>query len=180
MQSPWHTILNASPDLPTSEHATISNLRLASTALQALGYDALVEPYTPTRYPLYFKPTQEEQQVVHERLRREGISDETPLVVIHPGTGGEVKLWRVEGWSHIANWLAGQDRRKATDDPFATQDRHRVPNASFITQDRRKAPTQPIPSPDPYLPPARIVLTGSPKERPMLEEIAKGKIYHRS
>ncbi len=146
---------------PPAEHATISNLRLASTALQALGYNALVEPYTPARYPLYFKPTQEEHKVVHERLQRVGITDETPLVVIHPGTGGEVKLWRIEGWSHIANWLAGQDRHKAPNDPFATQD-------------RRKAPTQPIPSPDPYLLPAQIVLTGSPKEHPMLEEIAKG------
>ena len=172
--APGTPFLTQALTFPPAEHATVSNLRLASAALQALGHDALVEPYTPTRYPLYFKPTQEEQQVVHERLRREGISDETPLVVIHPGTGGEVKLWRVEGWSHIANWLAGQDRRKATDDPFAIQDRHRVPNAPFITQDRRKAPTHPPPSPDPYRPPARIVLTGSPKERPMLEEIAKG------
>src|SRR5262249_10631776 len=42
------------------------------------------------------------------------------------------------------------------------------------TQDQRKAPLLPVPSSDPDLISGRIVLTGSPKERPMLEEIAQG------
>jgi ADP-heptose:LPS heptosyltransferase len=133
--APGTPFLTQALNFPPAEHASVPNLRLASAALQTLGYDALVEPYTPARYPLYFKPTPEEEQAVHERLQREGITDETPLVVIHPGTGGTVKLWRVEGWAYIANRLAS---------------------------------TQILPAP------ARIALTGSPKERPMLEEIAQG------
>jgi ADP-heptose:LPS heptosyltransferase len=130
--APGTPFLTQALTVPSAEHATVSNLRLASTALQALGYNALVEPYTPERYPLYFKPTPEEEAVINERLQRESITDETPLVVIHAGTGGAVKLWRVEGWAYIANRLAS------------------TPDAP------------------------RIVLTGSPKERPMLEEIAQG------
>src|SRR5216110_2146125 len=136
--APGTPFLTQALTFPPAEHATVSNLRLASAALQALGYDPLVEPYTPTRYPLYFKPTQEEQATIKERLQRENITDETPLVIIHPGTGGAVKLWRVEGWANIANRLTS-------------------------------TPLGPTHSPH-----ARIVLTGSPKECPMLEEIAQG------
>ena len=136
--APGTPFLTQALTFPASEHATISNLRLASTALQTLGYDALVEPYTSARYPLYFKPTPEEQATVNERLQREGITDETPLVVIHAGTGGAVKLWRTEAWAHIANRLASTPVGLA----------HRLH--------------------------ARVVLTGSPKEHPMLEEIAQG------
>jgi ADP-heptose:LPS heptosyltransferase len=132
--APGTPFLTQALSFPPAEHASVSNLRLASAALQTLGYDGLVEPYTPTRYPLYFKPTLEEEQAIHERLQREDITNETPLVVIHPGTGGAVKLWRIEGWAYIANRLAS---------------------------------TQILPTP------ARIVLTGSPKERPMLQDIAQ-------
>lgn len=119
---------------PSAEHATISNLRLTSVGLQTLGYPALAEPYTPEHYPLHCKPTMEERQWIAERLLDAGIEQADPLVVIHPGTGGAVKLWRTEAWSHIANALTT----------------------------KTLLPT-----------PARIVLTGSPTERPMLEEIAR-------
>ena len=87
------------------EHATISNLRLASAALQALGYPPLAEPYAPERYPLQFTPTPGEQKWVNERLNKEGIDSDSPLVVIHPGSGAAVKLWRTGGWSACADTL---------------------------------------------------------------------------
>jgi ADP-heptose:LPS heptosyltransferase len=120
---------------PPAEHATISSLRLTSTGLQTLGYPPLIEPYTPTRYPLHFKPTAEEQQWITQYLLNAGIGQADPVVVIHPGTGGDVKLWRTEAWSQIANTL--------------------MTNKMLSL-------------------PAKIVLTGSPKERPMLEQIAQG------
>lgn len=115
------------------EHATISNLRLASAGLQVLGASALEEPYTPERYPEVFTPTAEESDWVDSQLEEAGISTETPIVVIHPGTGADVKLWRSEGWAHVATYL---QQSTCTD----------------------SAP--------------RIVLSGSPKERSLLEEIA--------
>ena len=132
--APGAPFLTQALTFPTAEHATISNLQLASAALQTLGYDALLEPYTPARYPLYFKPTPQEQAVVQERLQHANILAETPVVVIHAGTGGAVKLWRAEAWAHIANRLAST---------------HILPT------------------------PARIVLTGSLKERPLLDQIAQ-------
>jgi ADP-heptose:LPS heptosyltransferase len=118
---------------PAAEHATVSNLRLASAALQALGKPPLTEPYAPEQYPLAFTPTADEREQITQRLAAAGIQPSEPVVVIHPGTGGAVKLWRNEGWATIANWL----------------------HSSTIM------PTAP-----------HIILTGSPAEHPMLEEIA--------
>lgn len=132
---PGTPFLTQALPFPSAEHATISSLRLTSTGLQTLAYPALKEPYRPARYPLHFKPTTVEQQWVTQHLFNAGIRQADPVVVIQPGTGGEVKLWRTEAWSHIANTLM-----------------------------TRKILSLP----------ARIVLTGSPKERPMLEEIARG------
>ena len=88
-----------------SEHATISSLRLVSVGLQALGRNALAEPFTPERYPLVFTPTQDEQTWISQRLQSAGIEQNAPLVVIHAGTGAAVKLWRTEAWTNIANTL---------------------------------------------------------------------------
>lgn len=90
---------------PAAEHATISNLRLASAGLQALGYPSLEEPYTSAKYPLYFKPTEAERAWADEQLQGADIGREEPIVVIHAGTGGAVKLWRSEAWSHVADKL---------------------------------------------------------------------------
>ena len=55
------------------QHATISNLYLASTALQSIGSPPLDEPYTPEYYPLHFIPAPAEQQWASTRLQNEGI-----------------------------------------------------------------------------------------------------------
>src|SRR5579885_3451602 len=95
-----HTLPFQSP-----EHATRSNLRLASAGLALLGAQPLPEPFTPAAYPLRFEPKAEERAWVAERLRKEGIDAETPVVIIHPGSGAPVKLWRAEAWTYIANTL---------------------------------------------------------------------------
>lgn len=89
------------------EHATVSNLRLLSAGLQALRLPALEEPYTAGRYPLHFVPTAQERRQVAERLDRAGIDADTPIVVIHAGSGAAVKLWRTEAWANCANALTG-------------------------------------------------------------------------
>jgi ADP-heptose:LPS heptosyltransferase len=110
------------------EHAVVSNLRLANAALLAIGYAPLDEPYTPEDYPLHFVPTPDEQKWVTNRLHSEGIDSlfnvgsglapalaapaleiptrTAPIVVIHPGSGAAVKLWRTEGWAACADALA--------------------------------------------------------------------------
>src|SRR2546421_1519869 len=169
----------------TPELATVSNLRLTSAALQTLNgywvrvptaqqpdelpsslrlqvvgqserhdksgpYTPLPEPFSPEAYPLDFQPTAEEQQWVAGRLKNAGIDASTPVIVIHPGTGADVKLWRNEGWSRCADALAG-----------------------VIDRDREDA-INGVPTSLTFSPPARIILTGSKNERPMLEEIAGG------
>lgn len=103
--APGTPFLTQALPFPSPEMATVSSLRLASAALKALGREPLEEPFTPERYPLQFVPTTEERQAITQRLAHEGIETDTPIVVIHPGTGAAVKLWRVEAWSAIANAL---------------------------------------------------------------------------
>jgi ADP-heptose:LPS heptosyltransferase len=131
--TPGTPFLTRALPFPQPEHATVSNLRLISAGLQALDHAPLEEPYTPERYPQQFTVTKEEQSWVEERLQNAGFAAETPIVVIHPGTGAAVKLWRTEAWAHCANWLTA---------------------TSSST-------------------PLQIVLSGSPSERLMLEEIAQ-------
>lgn len=88
------------------EHVTVSALRLASAGLRTLGYSPLSEPYTPGRYPLRFSPTAEEQAWVAERLEAAGVNRENTIIVIHPGAGAPVKLWRTEGWAACADALS--------------------------------------------------------------------------
>jgi ADP-heptose:LPS heptosyltransferase len=102
---PGKPFLTHALPLQQPEHATISNLRLASAALQAPGYSPLTEPYTPEGYPLQFIPTPTEHQWVTDRLKKEGIGAGTSIVVIHPGTGAAVKLWRTRGWATCADTL---------------------------------------------------------------------------
>jgi ADP-heptose:LPS heptosyltransferase len=129
-----HTLPFQSPEL-----AAVSSLRLASAGLQALGYAPLPEPYAPENYPAVFQPDEEEQRQVIERLRSAGMDEQTPIIVIHAGTGAAVKLWRNEGWLRCADEVVKLLSARLT-------------NAT----------------------PARIILTGSKDERPMLEEIEAG------
>ena len=131
---PGQPFLSTSLPFPPEEHATVSNLRLASAGLATLDYPELSEPFTPEHYPACFTPTADEQQWVNTRLRAEGIADDTPLIIIPPGSGGAVKLWRSEAWAHCANVLRAN-----------------------LTTPR----------------PARILLTGSPAERALVEEVAQ-------
>ena len=130
------------------QHTTISNLCLASAGLQSIGYPRLEAPYTPEHYPLHFIPTTDEQQWATKYLHDEGIeptynvgagftparANPAPLVMIHPGSGAAVKLWRTRGWAFCADALT-----------------------KSLTMST----------------PVRMMLTGSKKERPMLEEIAR-------
>ncbi|QBD82026.1 glycosyltransferase family 9 protein [Ktedonosporobacter rubrisoli] len=116
-------------------HATASCLTLAGAGIQKLGYPALEQPYTPERYPFYFVPTAEEQQWAAERLEAEGIDLSVPLIIVHPGTGALIKLWRASGWSSCITALS-----RALREPR----------------------------------PVQIVLTGSPGERALLKEVARG------
>jgi lipopolysaccharide heptosyltransferase II len=132
---PGQPFLSEALPFPAAEHATVSNLRLASAGLIALGYEPLEEPFTPERYPARFTPTTEEQDWASARLRAEGIEEDAPLIIIPPGSGGAVKLWRSQAWANCANAL------RAT-----------------LTSPQR----------------ARILLTGSPGERSLVEEVAQG------
>ena len=118
-----------------AEHAAVSNLRLASAALVALGFEPLEEPFTPELYPTQFVPTEEERAWAAERLHSEGIEEDAQLIIIPPGSGGAVKLWRSEAWAYCANTLV-----------------------ATLTSSH----------------PTRIMLTGSPGERALVEEVAQG------
>ncbi|GAC1617697.1 MAG: glycosyltransferase family 9 protein [Ktedonobacteraceae bacterium] len=132
---PGVPFLTSALPFQSPEKATVSNLRLVSAALEILGRPPLEQPFTPARYPLEFTPTATEQAWVTEHLNQAGITTQNSVVVIHAGTGAEVKLWRTEAWSTCASALP-----------------------TLLTS------TLPV----------RIILTGSQRERLMLEKIASG------
>lgn len=103
--APSTPFLSRALPFQSPEPATVSNLRLVNAAIELLGNPPLEEPYTPERYPLEFTPTPAEQTRVNERLAQEGIATDAPFVVIHPGTGAAVKLWRNEAWAASASAL---------------------------------------------------------------------------
>lgn len=90
----------------SERHATISNLCLTSTALQSIGRQLLEEPYTPEYYPLHFIPTSKEKQWALRCLIEQGIDEDSPIIMIHPGSGAAVKLWRNNGWAFCADTLS--------------------------------------------------------------------------
>jgi ADP-heptose:LPS heptosyltransferase len=102
---PGKPFLTHAAPFQSPQHATISNLCLTSIALQSIGYPCLEEPFTPERYPLYFIPTPDEQELASTRLINERIEVDSSLVIIHPGSGAEVKLWRTRGWAFCADAL---------------------------------------------------------------------------
>jgi len=103
--NPGTPFLTQALPVQSPELVTVSCLRLVSAGLMALDCPPLEEPYTPERYPLVFVPTERDWDWVTERLSKEGIDAETPVVVIHPGSGAAVKLWRNEAWAVCANAL---------------------------------------------------------------------------
>lgn len=132
-----HALPFQSPEL-----ATVSNLRLVSAALEALDYEPLAQPFTPERYPLHFTPTPEELAWVTECLRKEGIDEHTPVVIIHPGTGAEVKLWRTEAWSACANALPGLLTSAAVPRIILTGSQRERPMLAAIASGMTSAPIQ--------------------------------------
>src|SRR5260370_14383677 len=93
---PGTPFLSHNLPLQSPELASVSNLRLASAGLQALGYAPLPDPHTPERLPAVFHASEEERRQVADRLRSANIDEQTPVIVIHAGTGAAVKLWRNE------------------------------------------------------------------------------------
>ena len=116
---PGKPFLTQALPFQSPQHATISSLYLASAALQSIGYPRLEKPYTPENYPLHFIPTLDEQQWASTLLQNEGIEpsysvgaglppaleNHTSLVIIHPGSGAAVKLWRTSGWAFCGDAL---------------------------------------------------------------------------
>ncbi len=103
--APGTAFLSLALPFPSPELATVSNLSLISAALEIVGCPPLEEPYTTQRYPLALTPTPAEHDWVGSRLAQSGIAADAPVVVIHPGTGATVKLWRNEAWAACTNAL---------------------------------------------------------------------------
>ncbi len=138
---PGTPFLTRSLPFLATEHATVSNLRLASAGLQELGHSPLEEPYTPARYPLYFKSTAAEQTWIDEQLQSAGIGHEESVVVIHAGTGGAVKLWRTEAWAHVADKLASAEILPQPASIVLTGSSNERPMLEEIAQDMDHQPT---------------------------------------
>ncbi len=69
------------------------------------------EPLIEEAGPLEFNPSAEDSEFATRYLAARGMEAESPLIVIHPGAGAPVKLWRAEGFAQVGDHLA--ERYKA-------------------------------------------------------------------
>ncbi len=86
-------------------HEVEQNLTLIRAAWQRK------EPPIEEAGPLEFNPSAEDSNFAARYLVKRGIEPETPLIVIHPGAGAPVKLWRAEGFAQVGDRL--MERYKA-------------------------------------------------------------------
>ena len=86
-------------------HEVVQNLTLIRAACQRK------EPSIEEAGPLEFNPSAEDNRLATRYLAERGIEPETPLIVIHPGAGAPVKLWRAEGFAQVGDSLV--ERYKA-------------------------------------------------------------------
>lgn len=81
-------------------HEVEQNLTLIRAAWQRK------EPPIEEAGPLEFNPSAEDSRFATRYLAERGIEPQTPLIVIHPGAGAPVKLWRAEGFAQVGDSLA--------------------------------------------------------------------------
>lgn len=85
------------------EHAVLQNLRLVRAFID--------QPYLtddPYRQPLIFPVHDADRGVIDDELYARAVTDDKPLIAIHPGSGTWVKRWETEKWAQVADVLARQ------------------------------------------------------------------------
>jgi heptosyltransferase-2/heptosyltransferase-3 len=87
------------------EHVT----RQALAVVQAL-HSPSAPPALPdaTDLPLCFAPSDTAVEWAEDWLTQQGIGPHERLIILHPGTGGEAKLWLPEHWAQVARSLQSQ------------------------------------------------------------------------
>jgi len=60
--------------------------------------------FLPTKPSLYWSP--QDQTACEEILKRNGVSEELPYVVLHPSSTAIHKVWTVEGYAALCDYLA--------------------------------------------------------------------------
>ena len=97
--------------LPYDEqrHEVEQNWRLMHHAW-SMGTLSIIDAWSDaeTMGDLIFSVPKEHGDWAEKWLNKQGISDEAPLIVIHPGAGAPVKLWRNEAWAELAQSLIDQ------------------------------------------------------------------------
>jgi len=87
-------------------HEVEQNLTLIRAACQRK------EPSIEEAGPLEFNPSAQDSNFATRYLAERGIGPETPLIVIQPGAGALVKLWRAEGFAQVGDRLVERYRAR--------------------------------------------------------------------
>ncbi|MBI4316987.1 MAG: glycosyltransferase family 9 protein [Chloroflexi bacterium] len=82
-------------------HSVERNLRLVEASL---GLDGAASTVVE-QCELDFVVTPQEQQFAAEYLQARGVDPGDPLVAIHPGVGGDMKLWTTSGFAAVAQGI---------------------------------------------------------------------------
>jgi len=105
-----YAIEDVSPFLTTSlpyadqRHEVEQNFRLVHFAIHGENTPPATDSIGETEFTVPPAAT----QWAERWLRANGIRFDRPLVVVHPGAGAAVKLWRTEAWAQVMDALAAQ------------------------------------------------------------------------
>ena len=87
-----------------NEHVVIQNARLAAAFANRPNW--LENPLTTL--PLRFNVSEADRGQIDDQLYARAVSDDKPIIAVHPGAGTWVKRWEVEKWAQVADALANQ------------------------------------------------------------------------
>jgi lipopolysaccharide heptosyltransferase III len=88
-------------------HEVAQNLRLIARAAHVTEPEA-----APQSFPLEFAITRADEAATQKFLRAHGIDESARFAIFVPGSGALVKLWREDGFAHVADALHEQHRMK--------------------------------------------------------------------
>ena len=95
------------PVLQPDEHTVARSLRAVRYAARLLGADlARPEQATPSEAPLVFVPTFEDRRWADDWLAQSDIAPERSPILLHPGSGAEIKAWAPRRWAAVLAQLA--------------------------------------------------------------------------
>jgi len=82
------------------EHSVLRNVRVVAELTHSL--------FEPARLPLRFSVSELDRGHIDDELYARSVTDNKPIIAVHPGAGTWIKRWDVEKWASVVDTLAAR------------------------------------------------------------------------